>query len=191
VTFPAGLLVNAMNRAIMQESLKARDRNWRRSHKLVSEIARECAPGPQGRLNRPPSTISPGVGLTEEAHRRAMNRSGGLQRPTSANAPRPAPTAPSPPEGPIKGGVEGPIKGGSRDPWRDPTRELPRCQESRWGGQKRVRNCTRQIARRGGLWGLNRPRRDRDPAPGPTDARGQACSSSAADPGQRGQLVAT
>ena len=27
-----------------------------------SQIARECAPGPQGRLNRPPSTILPGVG---------------------------------------------------------------------------------------------------------------------------------
>jgi hypothetical protein len=30
--------------------------NW------FSEIARECAPGPQGRLNRPPSSLSPGVG---------------------------------------------------------------------------------------------------------------------------------
>jgi hypothetical protein len=29
---------------------------------LVFWNARECAPGPQGRLNRPPSTISPGVG---------------------------------------------------------------------------------------------------------------------------------
>ena len=35
---------------------------------------------------------------------------------TSANNPRPAPTAPSPPEGPIKGGVEGPIKGGIKGP---------------------------------------------------------------------------
>src|SRR5688572_6489489 len=86
-------------------------------------------------------------GPTKEAHRRALNRSGGLQRSeaglapserlTSANGPRPAPTAPSPPEGPIKGGVEGPIKGGSRDPWRDPSRELPLYQESRWSGQER------------------------------------------------------
>jgi hypothetical protein len=37
-------------------------RDWRRSRKLVSGIARECVPGPQGRPNRPPSTISPGVG---------------------------------------------------------------------------------------------------------------------------------
>jgi hypothetical protein len=28
----------------------------------VSEIARDSAPGPYDRLNRPPSTISPGVG---------------------------------------------------------------------------------------------------------------------------------
>jgi hypothetical protein len=30
---------------------------WERSRRLVSEIARECAPGPQARLNRPSSTI--------------------------------------------------------------------------------------------------------------------------------------
>jgi hypothetical protein len=35
---------------------------WRRSRKLVFSDARECVPGPQGRPNRPPSTISPGVG---------------------------------------------------------------------------------------------------------------------------------
>jgi hypothetical protein len=35
---------------------------WRRSRKLVFWDARECAPGPQGRPNRPPSTIPPGVG---------------------------------------------------------------------------------------------------------------------------------
>ena len=83
-------------------------------------------------------------GPTKEAHRRALNRPDGLlrsvagqghgrflpvtlprERLTSANRPRPATTAPSPPEGPIKGGVEGPIKGGSRDPWRDPSRGSP------------------------------------------------------------------
>jgi hypothetical protein len=30
---------------------------WRRSRRLVFSNARECAPGPQGRLNRPSSTI--------------------------------------------------------------------------------------------------------------------------------------
>src|SRR5215212_9064370 len=87
-------------------------------------------------------------GPTKEAHRRALDRPDGLlrsvagrgharllrvtppaERLTSTNSPRPATTAPSPPEGPIKGGVEGPIKGGSRDPWRDPSGELSRCQE--------------------------------------------------------------
>jgi len=88
----------------------------------------------------------------------ALNHPDGLlrsvaERLTSANRPRPAATAPSPPEGTIKGGVEGP-------------RELPRCQESRWSGQERRSELHTAIARRGGSWGLNRPRRGQDPAPG-------------------------
>jgi hypothetical protein len=35
---------------------------WRHSRNLMFSIARGCAPGPQGRPNRPSSTISPGVG---------------------------------------------------------------------------------------------------------------------------------
>src|SRR5215218_456310 len=89
-------------------------------------------------------------GPTKETHRRALNRPDGLLRSvagrlTSANRPRPAPTAPSPPEGPIKGGVEGPIKGGSRDPWRDPSREVPRCQQSRQSGPRASQNYSPQL----------------------------------------------
>jgi hypothetical protein len=35
---------------------------WRRSRKLVFWDVRDCAPGPQGRPNRPSSSIPPGVG---------------------------------------------------------------------------------------------------------------------------------
>jgi hypothetical protein len=40
-----------------------------------------------------------------------MNQSGGLQRLTSANGPRSAPTGPPPPGGPIRGGIRGPLRG--------------------------------------------------------------------------------
>jgi hypothetical protein len=68
-------------------------------------------------------------GPTEEAHRRALNQSGGLQRLTSTNGPRPAPAAPHPLRDPSREGLRDPSRGRSRDPWRDPTRELLRCQE--------------------------------------------------------------
>jgi hypothetical protein len=42
------------------------------------------------------------------------------ERLTRANRLKPATTAPSPPEGPIKGGVEGPIKGGIKGPLKGP-----------------------------------------------------------------------
>jgi putative membrane protein len=45
------------------EAMPAREMwNGGEAASWCSAIARECAPGPQGRPNRPPSTISPGVG---------------------------------------------------------------------------------------------------------------------------------
>jgi hypothetical protein len=41
-------------------------------------MARECPPGPQGRPNRPSSTISLVVGRRRRPHRRALDRPGGL-----------------------------------------------------------------------------------------------------------------
>ena len=98
-------------------------------------------------------------GPTKEAHRRAINRPDGLlrsvagqghgrflpvtlprERLTSANGPRPAPTGPPPPEGPIKGGVGGPIRGGIRGVIGGPIRgsEGSEKSEGRVGGRS---NC--------------------------------------------------
>ena len=157
-------------------------------------------------------------GPTKEAHRWAMNRSGGLQRSvagqgharvlrvtlpserlTKANGPRPATTAPSPPEGPIRGGVEGPIRGGIRGPYGD------RSGGSRGGREIAVLSSGWPLgiasanSATGRSGGLNRPRRGRDPAPGrvrpmpspggytirPDRRQRQARSSSAAGVGHR------
>ena len=78
-----------------------------------------------------------------------MNRSGGLlrsvagqgharflrvtlprERPDQAKRAAAGPTAPSPPEGPIKGGVEGPIKGGIKGPLEGPIQGGSEGQES-------------------------------------------------------------
>jgi hypothetical protein len=80
---------------------------------------------PVGPADRPSSTILLVVGRRREAHPRALHQPDGLLRSvagrlTSANGPRLAPIAPSPPEGPIKGGVEGPIKGGIKGPLEGP-----------------------------------------------------------------------
>jgi hypothetical protein len=52
----------------------------RRSRKSVSEIARECAPGPPGPAESSVFHDFARRGPTKEAHRRALNGSDGLQR---------------------------------------------------------------------------------------------------------------
>jgi len=124
-------------------------------HPGFSEMRALARPGPQGRPKSSALHDFARSGPTKEAHRRAIYSSGGLLRSVAGQGhgrvlpvtlPRGASDqakraeaghdCPSPPEGPIKGGVEGPIKGGSRDPWRDPSRELPRDQELPHSRQK-------------------------------------------------------
>jgi hypothetical protein len=51
---------------------------WRRSRKLVFSYCARSAPGPPGRPQSSALHDSARRGPTKEAHRRAMNRSGGL-----------------------------------------------------------------------------------------------------------------
>jgi hypothetical protein len=61
---------------------------WRRSRKLVFSDCARMRARPKGPADRPPSTIPPRSGPTKEAHRRAMNRSGGLLRSEAGRASR-------------------------------------------------------------------------------------------------------
>jgi len=125
-------------------------------------------------------------GPTKEAHRRAINQSGGLLRsvagqghgrflpvtlPRGASDQRKLAEAGTPrfppPGGPIRGGVGGPIRGGIRGPpYGDPTGGSRGDQEIAVGGPAGSSELPEAIVRRGGSGGLNRPRRGRDPAPG-------------------------
>ena len=150
--------------------------DWRRSRNLVFWRCVRSAPGPQGRANRPPSTISPGVGRRRRPiDGLSIDRADSYvaERLTSANGPRPAPAAPSPPEGPIKGtcrcGTAGSAprscraarsgwhrRSGSRPGWVGPrrpgaerARQVPQvCDLRRWVGAGRPRTCDRAIMSR-------------------------------------------
>ena len=190
---------------------------WRRSRRLVFWDARECAPGPQGRLNRPSSTIVAGW-ADEEAHGRAMNRSGGLLRSVAGQGPRGArdpargasdqrkqaeagAAGPPTPRGTHQGRGWGTHRGGIRGVIRGPVGGGKGAENRRRSGRESRLGITPEIARRGGSWGRNRPRRGRDPAPGRVrpmaspggnttrheSARRQARSSSAARRRQPGR----
>jgi hypothetical protein len=112
-------------------------------------------------------------GPTKEAHRRAINRSGGLQRLTSANRPRPATLGPPPPGGPITGGLGGPIRGGIREPLEGPIRGKVRGLRNHHRAVRRVgRNCISEqhVGEGPGAWIGPRPAGNTSPCDDPLRA---------------------
>jgi hypothetical protein len=97
-------------------------------------------------------------GPTKEAHRRAMNRSGGLLRSVAGT------TAPHPLRDPSREGLRDPSRG-IKGPLEGPIQVGPAVSELLQSGQKDRTELHEAIARRGRSVGLNRPRRGRDPAP--------------------------
>ena len=175
-------------------------RVWRRSRQLVFWDARECDARPAGPAESSALHNFARSGPTKEAHRRAMNRSGGLLhseagRLTSANGPRPATPGPPAPwgthqgrgwgthQGRDQGTLRGPIRGETRTPtnrWRRSGEPLGIAGSNSVTG--RVRGPKSASARPGPC---TRPRSAdaltrRELPPGPTDTGVKGGSSSAA-----------
>jgi hypothetical protein len=108
-------------------------------------------------------------GPTKEAHRRAMNRSGGLLRSGASDQGKRAEADASrspPPGGPIRGGVGGPIRGGIRGSLEGPIRGDPEGPRNHCRASWRLPEIAGGNSATGRVWGPKSARRGRDPAPG-------------------------